>query len=480
MNNNFNEYNLSDELIKAINDLGYKSPSEVQDKVIPEIMLNKDLIVKSQTGSGKTAAFAIPLCEKCDWDENLPQVLVLSPTRELAVQVNEDFLNIGRYKRLKSVAIYGKSPMNEQIRTLKQKTHIVVGTPGRILDHIDRESLKIEKIKYLVIDEGDLMLNMGFINQVEGILRRLPKKIVKLLFSATIPNEIKELCEKHMQRPVSITIKNQNLISNNIEHNLYYINCDEKLESLNSILINEKPETVVIFGRTKESVDKIFDYLKCKKYSVGKIHGGMMQKERLDTMSDFKQGNFRILVATDIAARGIDVDNLTHVINFELPVEKESYVHRIGRSGRAGAKGKAISFCTKENDRYLNLIEEYIGFNIPVKLLPSNEEINKEKDEGLNILKSKPNKKKEKGKVVNSKITKIYLNGGKKKKLRAGDIVGAICNIEGVTSDDIGIIDVQDNVSYVDILNNKGKIVIDNLKNTTIKGKKLKVEKARN
>ncbi len=324
------------------------------------------------------------------------------------------------------------------------------------------------------------MLNMGFINQVEGILRRLPKKIVKLLFSATIPNEIKELCEKHMQRPVSITIKNQNLISNNIEHNLYYINCDEKLESLNSILINEKPETVVIFGRTKESVDKIFDYLKCKKYSVGKIHGGMMQKERLDAMSDFKQGNFRILVATDIAARGIDVDNLTHVINFELPVEKESYVHRIGRSGRAGAKGKAISFCTKENDRYLNLIEEYIGFKIPVKLLPSNEEINKEKDEGLNILKSKPNKKKEKGKVVNSKITKIYLNGGKKKKLRAGDIVGAICNIEGVTSDDIGIIDVQDNVSYVDILNNKGKIVIDNLKNTTIKGKKLKVEKARN
>lgn len=480
MNNNFNKYNLSDELIKAIGDLGYKSPSEVQNEVIPEIMLNKDLIVKSQTGSGKTAAFAIPLCEKCDWNENSPQVLVLSPTRELAVQVNEDFLNIGRYKRLKSVAIYGKAPMNEQIRSLKQKTHIVVGTPGRILDHIDRESLKIEKIKYLVIDEGDLMLNMGFINQVEGIIRRLPKKIVKLLFSATIPNEIKELCEKHMQRPVSITIKNQNHINKNIEHNLYYIYNNEKLEALNKILIHEKPETVVIFGRTKESVDNIFDYLKCKKYRVGKIHGGMMQKERLDAMGDFKQGNFRILVATDIAARGIDVDNLTHVINFELPVEKESYVHRIGRSGRAGAKGKAISFCTKENDRYLSLIEEYIGFNIPVKSFPSNKEINEEKDEALNILKSKPNKKKEKGRVVNSKITKIYLNGGKKKKIRALDIVGAICNIDGVTSDDIGIIDVQDNVSYVDILNNKGKIVLDNLKNTTIKGKKLKVDKARN
>lgn len=480
MNNNFNKYNLSDELIKAIGDLGYKSPSEVQNEVIPEIMLNKDLIVKSQTGSGKTAAFAIPLCEKCDWNENSPQVLVLSPTRELAVQVNEDFLNIGRYKRLKSVAIYGKAPMNEQIRSLKQKTHIVVGTPGRILDHIDRESLKIEKIKYLVIDEGDLMLNMGFINQVESIIRRLPKKIVKLLFSATIPNEIKELCEKHMQRPVSITIKNQNHINKNIEHNLYYIYNNEKLEALNKILIHEKPETVVIFGRTTESVDNIFDYLKCKKYSVGKIHGGMMQKERLDAMSDFKQGNFRILVATDIAARGMDVDNLTHVINFELPVEKESYVHRIGRSGRAGAKGKAISFCTKENDRYLSLIEEYIGFNIPVKSFPSNKEINEEKDEALNILKSKPNKKKEKGRVVNSKITKIYLNGGKKKKIRALDIVGAICNIDGVTSDDIGIIDVQDNVSYVDILNNKGKIVLDNLKNTTIKGKKLKVDKARN
>jgi len=479
MNSNFSKFNLSEELLKSIEDLGYKTPSEVQDKVIPEIMLNKDVIVKSQTGSGKTAAFAIPLCEKCDWDENSPLALVLSPTRELAVQVNEDFLNIGRYKRLKSVAIYGKAPMNDQIRTLKQKTHIVVGTPGRTLDHIDRGSLDVKKIKYLVIDEGDLMMNMGFINQVEGIIRRLPKNIVKLLFSATIPDEIKDLCEKYMEKPTNITIKNQKLISENIEHNLYYVNQDEKMNSLNNILLYEKPETAVIFGRTKESVDKIFDYLKSKQYSICKIHGGMLQKERLDTMNDFKKGNFRILVSTDIAARGIDIDNLTHVINFELPVEKESYVHRIGRSGRAGAKGKAISFCTKENDRYLSLIEEYIGFNIPVKALPSIEELNKDSN-SLNILKSKPNKKKEKAKVINSNITKIYLNGGKKKKIRAGDIVGAICTIEGISSDDIGIIDVQDNISYVDILNGKGKVVIDKLKNATIKGKKLKVDRARN
>ena len=479
MKNEFNKFKLSDEIMRAIEGLGYKKPSEVQGRVIPEIMLNKDLLVKSQTGSGKTAAFAIPLCEKIDWEENKPQVLVLSPTRELAVQVSDDFINIGRFKRIKCVPVFGKQPISEQARALKQKTHVVVGTPGRILDHIDRGSLDVSKIKYFVIDEADEMLNMGFIRQVEGIIRRIPKKKVTMLFSATIPQEIKELCEKYMDRPVDISIKNQKLITDNIEHNLYYVNYDSRLDFLNNILICEKPETAVIFGRTKDSVDNIFEFLKSKSYSAGKIHGGLLQKERLEVMDRFKKGEFRILVATDIAARGIDIENITHVINFELPVEKEAYVHRIGRSGRAGAKGKAISICTRKGDRYLDEIQKYIGFELPVKENPSNETIKENFKIGTEILKSAPKKKKEKSKNINADITKIYLNGGKKKKRRPGDIVGAITKVNGVSGTDIGIIDVQDNGSYVEILNGKGMFVLKALRDMTIKGKKLKAERAR-
>jgi ATP-dependent RNA helicase DeaD len=477
MNNEFSKFKISEDILKAIEGLGYKKPSEVQEKVIPEILMNKDVIVRSQTGSGKTAAFGIPLCEKINWEENYPQVLILTPTRELAVQVSEDISNLGRFKRVNAVPIFGKEPISEQERKLKQRTHIVVGTPGRILDHIDRGSLNVSMIKYFVIDEADEMLNMGFIGQVEGVIRRIPKKKVTMLFSATIPEEIKELCEKHMDRPVDISIKNQKLITDNIEHSLCYVSYEKKLESLNNILICEKPETAVIFAKTKENVDNVFEFLKSKGYSVNKIHGGMLQKERLDTMEKFRYGDFRVLVATDLASRGIDIEGITHVINYDLPVEKEAYVHRIGRSGRAGAKGKAISLCVEGKDKLLQEIEEYIGFNIKVCELP---DVRNVKNEEIELLKCKPKRKKEKAQAINADITKIYLNGGKKKKIRAGDIVGAICQIDGVTSEDIGIIDVQDSVSYVDILNRKGKMVIEKLRNSTIKGKKVNVEKAKN
>lgn len=479
MNNEFTKFKISDEILKSIEGLGYKNPSKVQEKVIPEILLNKDIIVKSQTGSGKTAAFGIPLCEKVDWNENIPQILVLTPTRELAVQVSEDITNIGRFKRIKSVSIFGKEPISEQERKLKQKTHVVVGTPGRILDHIDRGNLNLAQIKYFVIDEADEMLNMGFIGQVEGIIRRLPKKKVTMLFSATIPEEIKVLCDKYMNKPVDISINNQKLINENIDHNLYYTNYEEKIEKLNDILIIEKPETVVIFAKTKENVDTVFQWLKSKGYSVNRIHGGMLQKERLSIMDGFRLGDFRILVSTDLASRGIDVKGITHVINYDLPVEKEAYVHRIGRTGRAGEKGKAISFCVNEKDKLLSEIEEFIGFKIPVYNLPEKIMVEKEKNEGVKTLKSKPKRKEEKSKAINNNITKIYLNGGKKKKIRAGDIVGAICKVDGIRPEDIGIIDVQDSVSYVDILNGKGKRVIEELKNITIKGKIIKAEKAK-
>ena len=475
----FNDYRISDEILKALDALGYKEPSDVQQRVIPELLQGKDVIVKSQTGSGKTAAFGIPLCENINWDEQKPQALVLTPTRELAIQVKEEIMSIGRFKRVRPVAVFGKQPFSDQARELKQRTHIVVGTPGRVMDHIDRGSLDTSNIKYLIIDEADEMLNMGFIDQVRDILRGLNKSRQSILLSATISEEILKLCNEYMNNPISIEIKAQKLITDNINHELYRVNEQYKMEELNKLLISEAPKTAVIFCKTKENVDKVFEALGRKRYSIGKIHGGMLQKERMDQMDRFKKGNFRILIATDVAARGIDVEGITHVINYDLPVEKEAYVHRIGRTGRAGAKGKALSLVNQYEDRLLNLIQEYIGFEIPLKDLPSEDEVKAKEMEGVKILKSNPTVKKQKAKAVSKDITKIYLNGGKKKKIRPGDIVGAISRIEGITAEDIGIIDVQDTVSYVDILNGKGNKVIDGLRNGTIKGKKLKIERAR-
>lgn len=479
MENTFEKFKLSREIINSLDGLKYRVPSKVQEEVIPIALENKDIIVKSQTGSGKTASFAIPMCEKVIWELNNPQGLVLTPTRELAVQVKEEISSIGIFKRIKVAALFGKQPFSEQVNALKQKTHIVVGTPGRVLDHINRGTLDISSIKYLVIDEGDEMFNMGFISQVEEIIKETPKDRVTMLFSATIPQEIKLLCNKYMKLPLNIEIQQNNLITDKIENSLYNVEEGYKSEMLRGILIIEKPESAVIFCRTKENVDKLFRKLSSKHYSVGKIHGGMLQKERLEVMEEFKRGRFRLLVSTDVAARGIDVEGITHVINYDIPVEKEAYVHRIGRTGRAGRKGKAITLKTKYEDKLLKEIEEYIGFNI-TNATPLDEELVKINiKEGEKILKLKPQIKEKKNKEVTKSITKIYLNGGKKKKIRPGDIVGAISRIDGVVAEDIGIIDVQDMVSYVDILNGKGKLVIDNLKKSTIKGKKLRVEKAK-
>ncbi|MDU4939535.1 MAG: DEAD/DEAH box helicase [Clostridium sp.] len=479
MINKFSNFNLSKELIKALDALEYKEPTGVQEKVIPEVLFNKDLIVKSQTGTGKTGAFVIPLCEKVKWEENEPQVLILSPTRELAIQIGEDVKNIGRYKRIKGVSVYGKAPFKDQAQELKGKTHIVIGTPGRVLDHIDRGTLNTSNIKYLVIDEADEMLNMGFIRQVEGVIRRIPKKRVTMLFSATIPEEIQELCSKHLKRPVNIEVESSGLVVDRIENILFRVKGEEKLKYLRMLLAKEKPETAVIFCRTKENVDAEYDYLKSLGYSVDKIHGGMLQKDRISTMERFKKGDFRILVATDIASRGIDVEGITHVINVDVPLEKEAYVHRIGRTARAGKSGKAITFVTPYEDRFLNDIEEYIGFKIPEKKLGEIALDEKLLESEESVLKKKAKKKDSKGKNINKEITKLYFNGGKKKKIRAVDFVGTISNIDGVSAEDIGIIEIGDMGSYVEILNGKGKLVLDKLKDSTIKGKKLKVEIAK-
>jgi ATP-dependent RNA helicase DeaD len=473
--NSFTDYKLSEEIMRALESLGYKEPTEVQSKVIPIVLMKNDLAVKSQTGSGKTAAFGIPLCELVDWEENKPQALILTPTRELAAQVKEDITNIGRFKRIKATALYGRESFAKQLAELKQKTHVVVGTPGRVMDHIDRGTLELDRIKYLVIDEADEMLNMGFIEIVEKIIRKLSKGRTTLLFSATLPKDVEKLCHKYMTNPIDIEIESAGATTSLIDHSLITVKSDDKFNLLRDIIIVENPDSCIIFGRTQEQVDLIFKYLEGLDYAPGKIHGGMEQEDRFKVMNEFKRGEFRFLVATDVAARGIDIDSITHVINYDLPLDKESYVHRTGRTGRAGKAGKAITFATPNEDKFLADIESYIGFEIRRRKMPSTEEVALRMEAFEQKKNAQPILKKDKNEQLNKEILKLYFNGGKKKKLRAVDFVGTIAKLEGVTADDIGIITIQDAVTYVDILNGKGPKVLEAMKNTTIKGKLLKV-----
>jgi len=474
---NRNDYKLSSELLKAISMLKFKDFTKVQKKVIPAILAQKDIVVKSQTGSGKTAAYAIPICQLVDWEENKAQALIITPTRELAIQVKEDTFNIGRFKRLKVAALYGKAPFNDQKKELKQKTHIVVGTPGRIIDHIDKETFDTSNIKYLVIDEADEMLNMGFVEQIETIINALPKERVTMLLSATMPKDIDNLCSNYMKDPLYIEIEEKGKAEGNIYQERYTVNGLDKLELLKDITIVENPDSCIIFCNTKLKVDWVYNELANLEYTCRKIHGGMEQSDRLRVMNDFKKGYFRYLVATDVAARGIDVDNITLVINYDIPEDKESYVHRVGRTGRLGKLGHAITFVTKNENRFLNDIHEYIGKEILLKERPSMEIVNNAKEEFDFKMNTRPVVKESKGAELSREIMKLHINAGKKTKMRAVDIVGTLCSIKGMTKDDIGIINIMDISTFVDILNNKGELVFKELQKTPIKGRVRTVSK---
>lgn len=476
---NFKDFRLGEELLKAINLLNFANPTRVQELVIPSVLDNKDIIVKSQTGSGKTAAFAIPICELVDWDDNKPQALVLTPTRELAIQVKEDIFNIGRFRRLKVAAIYGKAPISNQEKELKQKTHIVVGTPGRTIDHIERGTLNTSNIKYLVIDEADEMLNMGFIEQIETVINSLPQDHVTMLLSATMPLDIKDLCNNYMYNPRFIEIEDENKAVDRIEQERYDVEELDKIKLLRDITIVENPDSCMIFCNTKLMVDEVYSELYRLGYSCKKIHGGMEQRDRLKVMNKFKLGHIRYLVATDVAARGIDVDSISLVINYDIPQDGESYVHRIGRTGRANKLGKAITFVAKNEKRFLVDIEKYIEKKIPLKERPDKQTVSDSKKKFEVKINTTPERKETKGAELDKEIMKLHINAGKKTKMRASDIVGTLCSIEGITKDDIGIINIMDLSTFVEILNKKGELVFEELQTKSIKGRLRKVSKAK-
>lgn len=477
-NINFKDYKLSDEILKSLNMLNYKTPTKVQQEVIPVALENKDVLVKSQTGSGKTATFAIPLCELVDWDENKPQALILTPTRELAIQVKEDVFNIGRFKRIKVPALYGKSSFSLQAKELKQKTHIVVGTPGRTIDHIKEGNFITDNIKYLVLDEADEMLSMGFLEQVEEIISLLPKNRVTMLFSATMPDDINRLSKKYMKNHVTIEIEAKTLTVDRIQQDGYNIEETGKLNLLKDVTTIENPDSCVIFCNTQVKVESLYNELRKLKYPCDKIHGGMEQDERIKVMNNFKKGYFRYLIATDVAARGIDIDNITHVINYDVPVLRENYVHRIGRTGRAGKEGRAITFIMKSDERRMFEIYSYTGKELTMKMKPSKRLVMSLKPEFDKKLEQRQKVKEDKGANLSQEIIKIHINAGKKTKMRPVDIVGTLCSIEGMNAEDIGVISVLDISTYVEILNNKGEMVLKALQTKNIKGRPRKVTKA--
>ena len=481
MNNKFEKFNLNKNIIRSLNNLKYEEPSKVQEEVIPSLLDESDVIVKSKTGSGKTASFAIPIVEKVDIDNNSVQGLIIAPTRELALQIKEEIQNIGRIKKVRCSAIFGKQPLKEQVAELKQRVHIVVATPGRIIDHIGRGTIDLSNIKYFIIDEADKMLNKGFVDDMESILSKLPQQSCKGMFSATIDDNINIVCNKYMKNPKIIDIKVDNIqVKKQISEYCIKVDKENRYETLKDIIYSECPNSTIIFVNTRDKVDEIYKNMKKDKFLVGAIHGDMSQDKRLFIIKDFKECKFNILVSSDITSRGIHIDDVSLVINYEVPRDKENYVHRIGRTGRVDKIGKSITIVSSNEEKYLTDIEAYTGNKIEEVNKIDENKVNtgKEKLDKLqkNLFKNKRDSKKESG---NEEITRIYLNVGKKKKIRVIDIVGALSNIEGMENEDIGVIEVKDICSYVDILNYKGTKFLKNNKEILIKKKLVKVKKDR-
>lgn len=476
----FEDFAISEEIVTALKALRYFKPTEVQQEVIPMALKGKDIIVESQTGSGKTVSFGVPLCESVSWEENRPQALILVPTRELALQVKEDITNIGRLKRIKATAVFGKTSFDTQKSELRQKSHIVVGTPGRVLDHLQKGTLKVDKLRHLVLDEADEMLNMGFIDQVEAVIDFLPKERQTLLFSATMPDEVVRLASFYMKKDrVSVKMESDETSKPKIMQSFIRVQAEGKEKVLLDLLTVENPDSCIIFCNTQEAVNRLYTFLSKNGLPIDKMHGGMVQDDRTAVMDDFRKGKLRYLVATDVAARGIDVDNVTHVVNYDVPEEKESFIHRTGRTGRAGKTGIALTVVTPNEERIWQGVRDFAQQEITEIDPPSTRFVQHHKAAFEKKLQERPVIKRARNRELNKDITKVYFNGGKKKKLRAIDFVGTLTNIPGVDADDIGIITIQENVTYIEILNGKGPHVISEMQNRTVKGKALKVHKAR-
>ncbi|ARK24536.1 DEAD/DEAH box helicase [Sporosarcina sp. P37] len=354
----FSELNISETTQKALLRMGFEEATPIQEGTITFGMEGRDVIGQAQTGTGKTAAFGIPIIEKLDPKSTAVQALVIAPTRELAIQVSEEIYKVGYGSRAKVLSVYGGQEIGRQIRALRNNPNIVVGTPGRILDHINRKTLKLDNVQTLVLDEADEMLNMGFIEDINTILASVPAERQTLLFSATMPAPIRKIAETFMKNPEIVKIKSKEMTVENIEQFFVKSHEREKFDVLSRLLNVQQPELAIVFGRTKRRVDELAHALSIRGYIAEGIHGDLTQAKRMSVLRQFKDNKIDVLVATDVAARGLDISGVTHVYNFDIPQDPESYVHRIGRTGRAGKSGIAVTFVTPREMGYLRIVEE--------------------------------------------------------------------------------------------------------------------------
>ncbi|OBZ36041.1 ATP-dependent RNA helicase DeaD [Methanohalophilus euhalobius] len=371
----FKDLNLSKNIERAVEDMGFEEPTPIQSQSIPYLMEGKDVIGQAQTGTGKTAAFGIPALEMLDVKSKKVQVVVLCPTRELANQVAEEMSNLAKYQNTKMLPVYGGQPIDRQIKALRRGVHIVIGTPGRVLDHIQRKTLKLDGVKMLVLDEADEMLDMGFREDIEFILSRVPSQKQTVLFSATMPQPIIKLTKKYQQNPQMVKTVHKELTVPQIEQFYFEVKSNAKTEVLCRLIDIYNFKSSLVFCNTKKNVDKQVETLKARGYLVDGLHGDMRQAQRERVMSNFRKGEIETLVATDVAARGIDVENIEAVFNYDIPQDEESYVHRIGRTGRAGKEGVAITFASGKDIRKIKNIQKHTKAKITRKNVPSQSDV---------------------------------------------------------------------------------------------------------
>lgn len=518
----FGNIQLSKKLLSAIAEMGFEEPSPIQNKTIPLVLEGHDVIGQAQTGTGKTAAFGIPAIEKIT-DNRQIQVLVLTPTRELAIQVSEELAKIGKFKRIKTLPIYGGQPIDRQIKALRMGIQVVIGTPGRLLDHIRRKTIKLDSVKTLILDEADEMLDMGFVEDIETIMQELPSEGRQtLLFSATMPGPIAILAKKYMNNPKTISINREQLTVPLIDQ-IYY-ETREKLEALCRVLDVETTGKSIIFCRTKRGVDDLVVSLQGRGYMADGLHGDLSQAQRDRVMKKFRDGKLELLIATDVAARGIDIDDITHVFNYDIPQDNEAYVHRIGRTGRAGRKGVAITFINPREYRQLKLIEKLTKSRIIRKQLPSAADI---LDRQREIIKNRLVQTMEQGKFevyqniivdlaadydpieiaaaalklaqegfkekfaieedrpdftntgAEAGMVRLFINAGRAQKIRPEDIVRTIAESADIPGNTIGVINIYEKFTFVEVPIDVAERVIAVLHKSSIKGYKVNVEPAK-
>jgi len=380
----FEALSLAEPLLQALSDLGYDKPTLIQQESIPILMAGNDLLAQADTGTGKTAAFALPILSHINTKVDATQALIIAPTRELAGQVADAFKTFAKYMPdLRVAPIYGGAAFHKQLQALKRGAHVIVGTPGRIIDHLDRGSLSLKSLKTVVLDEADEMLKMGFVEDIEYILEEIPNEHQTALFSATMPHSITKITNRYLNHAKRIALKSKKETENNIEQYYVRVNFPQKVEALTRIIEVENPSGMIIFARTKIDTTDIAQQLQGRGYKALALNGDMKQFEREKVVSAIKKGSVSIIVATDVAARGIDIEHLSHVVNFDIPHDPETYIHRIGRTGRAGRKGKALLFVTPKEDRKLRIIEKSIKKTIQRIDAPSPKTIQEERNRKL-------------------------------------------------------------------------------------------------